>query len=307
MPAYLLLILAPLFWAGNVVLARGVVTFFPPIALAFWRWTLAFLFILPFTWRAVVADWPLVRQNWRPLALLGFLGISCFNTLLYVGVQTTTAINGALIQTTMPALIILISWGLYGERVRPLHWLGVALCTAGALLIVVRGDWQVLVSLSLVTGDALILLAVFLYGLYSVLLRKRPPLRPASFLATTFGMGVLLLLPFYMWELATNPMPATFNLQAISALLYMAIGPSILAYICWNRGIELLGASKGGLFINFVPLFAAVLSILFLGEHLQWFHPAGMALIVGGMLVFQVKGGKAGAQRGGGAEERLTS
>lgn len=289
MSPYLLLIFAPLFWAGNVVLARGIVTIFPPIALAFWRWALAFLFVLPFTWRQVRQDWPIIRAHWRILALLGFLGIACFNTLLYVGVQTTTAINGALIQTLMPALIVLISWLLFGEMIRPWQWVGVVLCSGGALLIVVRGEWQTLIHMQVVVGDLLIFIAVALYGLYSVLLRKRPLLHPASFLATTFGWGVLFLVPLYSWEWATSTQTTTLTWAVGGALLYVALGPSILAYICWNRGIELVGASIGGLFINLVPVFAAVLSILFLGEQLHWFHPTGMALIVGGMMLFRKK------------------
>jgi drug/metabolite transporter (DMT)-like permease len=249
---YLLLILAPLFWAGNVVLARGINDLIPPVAFAFWRWVVATAVILPFSWHHVQREWPLIRQRWRILLLLGILGVTSFNTLLYLGVQTTTAINGAMMQTTMPAMIVLFSLLLFREQITGGQLAAVLISISGALFIVFRGDVASLRSLTFVVGDGLIFMGVLLYALYSALLRKRPLLHPLSFITTTFFLGTVVLLPIYLWELFQV---GAFLLTPtiLSSILYVAIFPSILAYLCWNGGIEIVGANRGGLFINLVP------------------------------------------------------
>lgn len=282
---YVLLTFAPLFWAGNIVLGRGVIDTIPPISLAFWRWSGALILLLPFAWRHVRRDWPTAVQHWKILALLALLGISCFNTLLYVAVQTTTAINGALVQSAMPAVIIVLSLLLFREKIAAVQSLGVSMCVAGAAMIVVRGSWHTLIQLSPVQGDVWMMVAVVLYALYSVLLRKRPALHPLSFLTLTFGIGVLSLAPLYLWELSWVRPTATAGNIALS-VMYLAVFPSVLAYLCWNRGIELIGANRGGLFINLIPVFASILAIFLLGESLHAFHVIGMGLIFGGMVLF---------------------
>lgn len=282
---YLLLTIAPLLWAGNIVLARGIITLVPPIALAFWRWTLATALVLPFAWRHMRPDWPRVRAHLPIVLLLALLGVSAFNTLLYTAVQTTTAINGALMQASMPAWVILFGLLLFRDRVTWAQLGGVLLAIAGAAVIVLRGDLRALVSLNLVQGDLLILLAIALYALYSLLLRKQPGLQSLSLVGWTFVFGVILLLPFYAWELGRG---LSFRPTApvLVSILYVALGPSILAYLCWNRGVQLVGANRAGLFINLTPAFAALLSVAFLGEQLQIFHLIGFACILGGMYSF---------------------
>lgn len=285
---YLLLLLPPLFWGGNIVVARGVTGVVPPIALAFWRWSIAFLLLLPLTWRQVRQEWQTAVAHWRILVLLGFLGVTCFNTLLYLAVQTTTAINGSLMQTAMPAAVIVISWLLFGEKITLRQGVGVVVAISGAFFVVLRGQLNTLLQLSFVQGDLLILLAVSLYALYSVLLRKRPLLHPLSFLTFTFGAGVVMLLPLYLWELSTGAR-AVMSAPTYLAILYVAIFPSILAYICWNSGIAQVGANRAGLFVNLVPVFASFFSIIFLGERLQPFHLVGLLFIFGGMFLFTRK------------------
>jgi len=291
--AYLLLMTAPLCWAGNIVLARGVVDLIPPVSFAFWRWSTAFLLLLPFAWRRVREDWPLARQHWRILTLISLLGISCFNTLLYSAVHTTTAINGALIQSTMPAIIILISLALYREPVTMRQLGGVAACILGACLVVLRGDLGALLAMAVVKGDVIMVVAVVIYAAYSALLRQRPPMHPLSFMMVTFGIGVLGLLPLYVWEVATvGAFPLTW--QTGWSILYVAAFPSIVAYFCWNSGIDRIGPNRGGLFINFIPVFAAVMAVTWLGESLMWFHFAGMGLVLSGMIVFNWYGAPQG-------------
>lgn len=283
--AYLLLVLAPLSWAGNIVLARGVIDIIPPVSLSFWRWATAFMLLVPFTWKHVWKDQATVLRHWRFLLLLSFLGISCFNTLLYIAVHTTTAINAALIQTIMPAIIMVICLILYHERVGTPRIIGVSLCILGAGIVVLRGSWNTLLSLSLAKGDVLMLTAVFLYALYSALLRKSPKIHPLSLLTYTFGLGALGLVPVYVLEVLREG-PFELTAPVGLSILYVAVFPSIVAYFCWNRGVALIGANRTGLFINLIPVFASIMAVAWLGESLQLFHFLGMALLVGGMVMF---------------------
>jgi drug/metabolite transporter (DMT)-like permease len=285
LPAFFMVAVAPLCWAGNIVLAKGVATLIPPASLSFWRWAVAFLILLPLTWPYVKRDWKTAIAGWRILALLALFGVTSFNTLLYLAMHTTTAINGALIQTTMPAIIIVITLVLYGERVSGVQAAGVGLCVVGAGVVLLKGRWQALVDMALVQGDLLMILAVVLYALYSALLPKRPNMHPLSFMTYTFGLGCLGLLPLYLWEMSVV---GTFTLTpgVAGSIGYVALFPSIVAYFCWNRGVAVIGANRTGLFINLIPVFAAALAIIFLGESLKAFHLAGMALILVGFVMF---------------------
>ncbi len=282
---YLVLSLAPLCWAANVVLARGVADLIPPAAFAFWRWVAAALMVLPFTAGHLAADRHALARGWKTLLGLAVLGISSFNVLLYTAVHTTTSLNAALIQSSMPAVIVILTLVLYRERVSLRQSAGIALCIAGAGLIVLRGDWRTLASMGVATGDLLMVLAVICYGLYSALLRRRPAVHPLSFLAVSFVLGAAGILPVYLLELATAG-GFTPTREAALSILFVALFPSIVAYFCWNKGVERVGPNRAGLFINLIPVFASLLSTGLLGESIHAFHVAGMALIAGGMGLF---------------------
>ncbi len=284
---YLLLILPPLFWAGNSVLARGVAELIPPVAMSFWRWVIASAILLPFTWKQVLRDWPKIKEAWKIIFFLGLFGIASFNTLLYTAAHSTTALNIALTQSVMPVVIVVISFVLFRDRISLFQLFAITLCTFGAGYIVIHGEWQRLVQLEFVLGDLLMLLAVCLYALYSVLLRKRPDIHPMSFLTTTFAVGVVLLLPLYLWEAQQMP-PLQLTRPVVFSLLYVAFCPSILAYLFWNKGIHEVGANRAGLYINLIPLFASLLAILFLGERFQDYHLIGIILIASGLLLFNL-------------------
>lgn len=289
--AYLLLAVAPLCWAGNIVLARGVVELIPPVGFAFWRWTLAFFILLPFGWKRAAADLDQVLRHWKIMVFLGVTGITGFNTLLYTGVHTTTAINGALVQTTMPALVIIISLAAFREKIGGLQILGVGFCMVGALVVILRGDLATLLSMSFVRGDLIIGVAVVLYALYSAFLRKRPPIHPLSFLVFSFGIGVAGLFPLYIAELAVRG-GFSLNEDVVLSIMYVALFPSIVAYFCWNRGIDMVGPNRGGLFVNLIPVFASGMAVVWLGEALRGYHLAGMALVFSGMVLFNWKGSR---------------
>jgi len=284
---YFLLILPPLFWAGNSVLARGIAELIPPVALSFWRWLLALVILLPFTWRHVKRDLPVIRKNWLFISILGLLGIASFNTLLYTAAHTTTVINMTLTQAIMPAIILLISFVMFREKVTRRQLAAVALCLGGTGYIIIQGDLDRLLQLQFVRGDLLIMLAVILYAFYSVLLRKSPPIHPLSFLTSTFTMGVVVLFPLLLWEQQYGA-PYQVSLPILASLFYLATFPSILAYLYWNRGVREIGANRAGLYINLIPLFAALLAILLLGERFQGFHLVGTVAICTGLLLFNL-------------------
>jgi len=255
----------------------------PPVAMGFWRWTLALVLLLPFTLPELRRNWAVVRANAVTLALLGCLGAIAFNTLIYVGLQYTEAINGVLFNSLSPIFIILLSWMLLGERVGPLQGIGVALSFAGVLALVARGDPALLAAFHFNPGDLWLITAMLLWALYTIVLRKRPPeLSAMAFLAAMLLLSLPFLLPFYLWEYFERGGFALTG-STISALAYYCTIPSIVAYLFWNRGVVQVGANVAGLFVHLMPVFGALLSVIFLGEHLHGYHYVGAALIFGGI------------------------
>lgn len=285
--AYLLLILPPLFWAGNVVLARGLAQQLPPMAMSFLRWGTALLFLAPFTWRQLQRDWPLLAGHWKIIWLCALFGIASFNSLLYTATQTTTALNCALMQTLMPAAIILCSFFFNHERISLQQGIGVLLCSMGAGWIVLQGHPLALGSIKLVSGDLWMLIAVFCYAIYSTLVPRRPRVHPVSFLLLTMILGTLIIAPLFAAELMIVGPPEASQ-QVLAGILYIALFPSIAAYLCWNRGIEQIGANRAGLFINLIPVFAAGMALVFLGEEFKTFHLVGLGMVLAGMGMFQL-------------------
>jgi drug/metabolite transporter (DMT)-like permease len=286
--AYLLLLLPPLFWAGNVVLARGIIDLIPPVSMSFWRWTIALLLLAPFTWKQVRRDWAVAVQGWKILSLVAFLGIASFNIMLYAAVHTTTALNCALMQAAMPAAIILVSFLIDRVRIVRRQAFGTVLCMAGAIYIVLKGEIDTLIELRLTEGDLIMFVAIFFYATYTVLVRRRPQIHPLSFLTLIIAIGVLILFPLYLLEQQFTP-ALIVNREVLLSIGYVAIFPSIVAYLCWNHGIERLGANRAGLYINLIPLFASVMAVLLLGEEFQPYHWLGMVLILCGITLFNLQ------------------
>jgi drug/metabolite transporter (DMT)-like permease len=227
---------------------------------------------------------PELRRHWRMVLLLTVTGIAVFNTLLYVGLTTTTALNGVMIQTTMPVLIVLANFLLFGERITGLQAAAIAISLGGALVLISRGDPAALASLSFNRGDLWVAAAVVSYALYTALVKRRPAVHPFSFLAATFAGGALMLLPVYLAE-SFGGQPLALTPTAFAAIGYVAVFPSILAYLCFNRAVQLVGPNRTGLSIYLVPMFGSLLAILFLGESLHPYHAVGMMLIVCGIVL----------------------
>ena len=281
---YLLLCLTSLFWAGNVVIGRFAAGQIPPMALSFIRWTGAFLFVLPFAWGRLVEDWPVIRQHWAMMILLSLVGVATFNTLGYWSLQYTQALNALLLQSSGPLFVALFSLLLYGIRLTWAQTLGIAISLIGVLVILLHGDLAALSTIRLNKGDVGYTIAIAVFGLYSALAARRPPIQPMSFLAFTCGCGALFVAPLFVWEMCSGRV-TPINPTTISVLFYVAIFPSALAYLFFNRGVELIGANRAAPFFHLMPVFGSVMAIGFLGEKFQIFHLAGYALVLCGVII----------------------
>lgn len=280
----LLLSLSALFWAGNFVLGRAMHEAVPPVGLAFWRWVAASVLILPFAWGPLRRQWPLLRAHLTQLSFLALLGVTAFNTLVYVGLQTTTATNSVLIQSTMPVQILLLNWLLFRRVMRRAELLSILLSLAGVALIVGAGDPLRIVRGGWNAGDLWILAAALTWALYSVLLRWRPAgLDPLAFLGFTLLAGTVALLPAYLVECMVGR-SFEWSLPVAATVVYVAVFPSTLAYLFWNRGVAALGANAAGHFIHLMPVFGSLMAVVFLGETFGWYHAAGAALVAAGIL-----------------------
>jgi drug/metabolite transporter (DMT)-like permease len=280
---YLLLTLTVLFWALNWITGRALRDDVPAVALAFWRWVSATALLLPFAWPHLARGWPAMRRSWRIMLALGMLGTTFCNLTSYTGLRYTTAVSGSILNSFVPVIIIAISWAFLGQRLRASQWAGVLISLAGVLIIVGRGDPRIILSLSLNVGDLWILASTLLWALYTVCLRWRPPdLHPLGLLGANAIVGVVAMLPVYLWSLAQG-LHITWTAGAMAGLAYVGVFPSLVAYIFWNNAVERVGPNKAGMFMHLLPVFASLLAIAFLGERLRLFHGAGMAMIIGGI------------------------
>ena len=287
---YLLLVLTTLFWSGNFVLGRAVHTVFTPFTLSVWRWALALAILLPFVWTSLRDQAPLLLRHWAILLLLSILGVVNFNTFVYIGLQTTTATNAVIMLSVTPVLIVAISFMLLRQTVTAWQALGIGVSLTGVLVIISQGHFETLLARQFNTGDLWILAAVLSWALYSVGLRWRPAkLKPLSFQAATMLIGIIILTPLYGWDLA-HRQGFVVNTTTVGSILYLALFPSILAYIFWNRAVAELGANRTGQFLHLMPAFGAVLSMIFLGERLHGFHGIGIAFIALGIYLATVLG-----------------
>jgi len=271
-------------WAGNAIVGRAVRGDIPPFTLALLRWSGALLVLAPFALRHVIAERRRILAAWRPILLLGVLGVACFNAFLYSGLRQTTATNALLLQAAIPALVLAFDFGFFRARPRGVQVAGVLVSMLGVALIVLRGDLAALGAAALNRGDLLVLGGVLCWAAYTSLLRRRPQLHPLSFLAATFVIGALAMAPLAAteWESARQ---IPWNLKTILAVGYVAVLPSVVAYSLFNAAVARLGAGPAGQAINLMPVFGAFLAAATLGETLHPYHFLGMALVLTGIAV----------------------
>ena len=294
--AWLLLAAANLFWAGNIVLGRGIAGTVPPITLAWFRWTGAFVIAVGFAWPLLRRDAPLMLRHWKMMLLLAATGIACYNTMAYIGLTETTALNVLLLQSATPLIIIVWAFVLFREVPTLRQAAGVLLSLAGVAAIAAHGSFAVLASLTLNPGDLWVLAALAIYAVYCVILRLRPSVHPLSFLVASMGIGSMMILPFMIGELASGARVHA-GPGAWLAVAYMAVMPSFVSYLFFNRGIELIGGGPAGQSMHLMPLFGSILAVLFLHETFRMYHVVGIALIAGGILLASLR-----LKRGGQAD-----
>jgi drug/metabolite transporter (DMT)-like permease len=281
---YLLLSLTSLFWAGNTVLGRFIVGHVPPITLAFIRWSGAFVVLLPFAARHLARDWPVIRKHIGLMTLLALTGISAYNTMAYYGLQYTTAINGLLLQSVGPLCVALWTFALFGDRLTLRQASGICVSLTGVIVIICHGSLAALVGINFNQGDLWFIVALLIYGFYTAMLRKRPPMDPLSFLAAIMGCGALLLFPAVVVEIATGH-TTILDRESLLSFVYICVFPSLLGYLFLNRGIELIGANRAAPFMHLSPVFGSVMAIVFLGEQFQLYHAIGYGLVFAGVTV----------------------
>ena len=277
----LLLILAVFLWSGNFIVGRAFRFDLSPVTLAFWRWAIATVVVLFLARKHIRQDMPAMLARWQVVVLLAFTGVACFNTLVYIGLQSTVAVNALLVNSMIPVCIVVFSYVFFRENISVIQGLGVAVSLCGVLAIACTGHIGVLLNLDINKGDLYVFVAVLCYSVYSVMLRRRPPVHPLSLVAVIFFLGTLFLLPLYLMQAETF-FPVV-PLSSYGAIFYVALFPSIISYLCFNRGVELAGANRAGIFIHLMPVFGSLMAILFLGERLHWYHGVGIVCIALGI------------------------
>jgi drug/metabolite transporter (DMT)-like permease len=282
--AFAMLGLVMVFWAGNSIIGRAVREDIPPFTLAFVRWSGASLLLLPFAAKSVWRDRAAILESWKPVLLLGVLGVGAFNSVLYAGLRYTTATNALLLQAAIPPIVILLDFLFFRVRARALQGLGVALSILGVAAVVFEGDPAAALRLHFGLGDALVLAACLIWALYTVLLRLRPKVAPESFVAVTFWIGIAVTGPLAAWEWSTGQ-GVVWSVGAIGAFAYVSVLPSIVSYFIYNWATAQVGAASAGQAITLMPILGALLSALLLGEALHPYHWLGMALILGGIVL----------------------
>ncbi len=290
---YVLLALCMFFWASNWIVGRALHDTITPAAINFWRWGLATVLLLPFSWTQVRRSWPLIRHHWLLMLLFGATGAGWFHLLIYTGLRHTEVINAVLLNSASPVTFVILSWLWHRETITWRQMLGIAISFLGIFTIMARGDPTMLLHLTINYGDLLILLALPIWTFYSVLLRKRPAgIGDLAFLQVISTVAALSVLPFYLWDVA-HGVVTPFDATTIACFLYIAVFASLVAYIFWNRAVAEVGANMAGFTSHLMPAFGAALAIVILHEQAYPYHAAGIALILAGVFLSTTQGKRA--------------
>jgi len=285
---YLLLILAPMFWGGNVVAAKLVVGEIDPVLLLASRCVLATVVILPFAWRYLMADWAVVRRHWLVLMAFGTVGYALFNAFLYVGLTTTTAVNSAIEQASLPMLILGANFIVLRVRARPIQIVGVLLAIFGVVLTATHGDPARLLTLDINVGDGFVILACLAYTTYTLALRFRPKMHIMSFMAVSFtgaAIAGVIMLAFSGGGLGQVATLAQASPTVWIVIAYVAIFPSMVSQVSYARGVELVGPNRAAPSHNLIPVFGTLGSVIILGERLEIYHYLAAAIIISGIVL----------------------
>lgn len=281
----ILLVVPPLLWAGNALVGRAIVGIIDPVELSFWRWLLALAVLLPFTARNLLIHGRLLLAHWPVVVVMGLCSVAAYNTLLYMAMHTTTAINATLMGASMPLMILVLGRVWLKTPIRPAQAMGIAVSACGMLAVVTRGDPARLLGLALTPGDGLMLLATLAWAVYSVMLRRFPlPVPGATLLAALIMVGLAALAPLHLW-LGGGTSLLSGGPTVLATIGYTGLFASLVAFYFWNRGVAAVGAATAGQYSYLIPLFTALMAIPLLGEQFHWYHALGGGLIFAGIFL----------------------
>ncbi|MEO5782588.1 MAG: DMT family transporter [Ginsengibacter sp.] len=285
-----LAIVTVIIWSGNFIVARGVYKLIPPISLAFYRWALASIIIFFLGYKKFVAEKTFVFKNWKYLFWVALMGITLFNTFIYIAGHTTSAINLALIGTTSsPVFAIILSAIFLKERITPLRIAGLLFCIAGVVVLLSKGSIATLVAFRFSAGDVWTLISAFVFAIYTVLVKRKPAtISPSTFLFVIFIGGTLLLLPFFIFERLIMS-PVIWNYHLLGSILYISIGASVIGFLCWNAAIARIGSVSTALFGNLIPIFSTLEAVWLLNESLTVIHIISGTLVITGLILANLK------------------
>tara|TARA_Y100001935_G_scaffold79900_1_gene66803 strand:- start:293 stop:1183 length:891 start_codon:yes stop_codon:yes gene_type:complete len=290
--ATIVLCFASLFWSGNFIVGRlaSIDSLVSPLSLGFYRWVIAFIILTPFCFSQAIRDLPLLKKQPEIIFLIILTGPTLFNTLVYIGLTSTTVINALLIISTTPLLIILFNKILNNNQTNGYQMIGIAISLLGVSYVVVKGDYQNIFNSDFYSGDIFILLAVTSWALYSIFLKKNVTgVSGFSFLYISFAFTVILLLPVYLFDLFVLGNFLLISKESLLVIGYTGIFPSIFSYICWNTGVALIGPNKSGPFLHLMPIFGGILAFLVFQETLHIYHYAGIVSVIVGIIITNKK------------------
>lgn len=284
-PGYLYVLLATLLWSANFVIAKDLSHSVPPVTLAFMRWLIALLALTPFAVRTFLDSRSLVRQHLWYLTQAAFFGVTVFNTLIYIAGRSTSAVNMSLISISSPIFMILFSVLFRNEIISIRKLMGTLVILIGVLLLLTKGNPEVLTTLTFTRGDLWMLLAAISFATYSMFVQSRPPaISTTVFLFSTFLLGVIMLVPFFVWETLAFQVD-WITWKSMGAVVYLGIFASLVSFMLWNKAVALIGMSNAGLVYYLLPVFSGLLAFIFLGENIGVFQVLSMGLIVSGLLI----------------------
>ena len=288
--AYTFLILATLFWSGNFIVGKAASLFeIPPFTLNFYRWIFAWLILAPFTLREIAVKKKHIIDNIKLILILGITSITIFNSIVYYSLNFTQVINGVLMISTIPVMIIFFSWIFKIEKTNVYQILGVIFSLLGVIVIITKADLVILLNLNFNKGDLWMVVAMFSWAMYSALLRKKKfELSQLSLLQTIISAGLIFLLPAYLIELALG-YRVSIHLPFILTLTYVVIFPGLASFIFWIKGISIIGSNRSGVFLHLMPIFSTVLAILIFKEKFMIYHLIGAILIITGIILSSKK------------------
>ena len=284
--AYIFLILATLFWSGNFIVGKAASLYeIPPFTLNFYRWIFAWLILAPFTLKEIIQKKDYILQNIKLILILGITSITIFNSIVYYSLNFTQVISGVLMISTIPVMIIFFSWVFKIEKTNIYQILGVIFSLLGVAVIVTKANFNILINLDFNKGDLWMVVAMFSWAMYSALLRKKKfKLSQTSLLEVIISAGIILLLPAYLIEMSLG-FKLNINLPFILTLGYVVLFPGLASFICWIKGIAIIGSNRSGIFLHLMPIFSTVLAIIIFKEKFMNYHLYGAIFIIGGIFL----------------------